>query len=189
MASPQAPSGLMEVAPSALPPEVVANGRQGHVVRSDDGDGHPLPLPGQQHPLAVAERDERDRRVTHGHGLVESRMHGNAHVRFGGAGRGDGCFERSEPRPGPTPNSSGSIGRSSGAATSWASSPTRRGCCAWPDRSCSRSMTSGRSPSGATSRRARWRSSTRTTTMEPRRRRWERTPKSCSPADEQSHRR
>lgn len=33
---------------------------------------------------------------------VESRMSGNAHVRFGGAGRGDGPPEKAEPRPGPT---------------------------------------------------------------------------------------
>ena len=39
------------------------------------------------------------------HGLVESRMRGNAHVRFGGAGRGNGRFERNTPRPGPTPTS------------------------------------------------------------------------------------
>jgi hypothetical protein len=28
-------------------------------------------------------------------------MRGNAHVRFGSAGRGNGCFERTTPRPGP----------------------------------------------------------------------------------------
>ena len=35
-------------------------------------------------------------------GLVESRMRGNSHVRFGGAGRGNGSPERATPRPGPT---------------------------------------------------------------------------------------
>ena len=39
------------------------------------------------------------------HGLVESRMRGNTHVRFGGAGWGNGRFERNTPRPGPTPTS------------------------------------------------------------------------------------
>jgi hypothetical protein len=29
-------------------------------------------------------------------------MRGNAHVRFGGAGRGNGSLERTIPRPGPT---------------------------------------------------------------------------------------
>jgi hypothetical protein len=29
-------------------------------------------------------------------------MRGNAHVRFGGAGRGNGSLERAIPRPGPT---------------------------------------------------------------------------------------
>ena len=33
---------------------------------------------------------------------VESRMSGNAHVRFGGAGRGNGPSEMTAPRPGPT---------------------------------------------------------------------------------------
>ena len=36
------------------------------------------------------------------HGLVESRMRGNSHVRFGGAGRGNGSPEKATPRPGPT---------------------------------------------------------------------------------------
>jgi hypothetical protein len=37
------------------------------------------------------------------HGLVESRMRGDTHVRFGGAGRGTRSSERPIPRPGPTP--------------------------------------------------------------------------------------
>jgi hypothetical protein len=37
------------------------------------------------------------------HGLVESRMRGDTHVRFGGAGRGTRSSERAIPRPGPTP--------------------------------------------------------------------------------------
>ena len=41
--------------------------------------------------------------LIHWHGHVESRMRGNAHVRFGGAGRGNGPTERWTPRPGPTP--------------------------------------------------------------------------------------
>ena len=89
----------MEVAPSALPPGVVVDGRQGHLVRSDDGAVTRYRYRANNIPSPVAERDERDRRMTHGHGLVESRMRGNAHVRFGGAGRGDGRFERSEPAP------------------------------------------------------------------------------------------
>jgi hypothetical protein len=36
------------------------------------------------------------------HGLVESRMRGDTHVRFGGAGRGTRSSERAIPRPGPT---------------------------------------------------------------------------------------
>jgi hypothetical protein len=37
------------------------------------------------------------------HGLVESRMRGDTHVRFGGGGRGTRSSERAIPRPGPTP--------------------------------------------------------------------------------------
>ena len=36
-------------------------------------------------------------------GLVESRMRGDTHVRFGGAGQGTRSPERAMPRPGPTP--------------------------------------------------------------------------------------
>jgi putative ABC transport system substrate-binding protein len=39
----------------------------------------------------------------HRHGPVESRMRGDMHVRFGGAGRGNGPAERRTPRPDPTP--------------------------------------------------------------------------------------
>jgi hypothetical protein len=45
------------------------------------------------------------------HKPVESRMRGNAHVRFGGAGRGNGPPERTTPRPGPIPTSNGFTGR------------------------------------------------------------------------------
>ncbi len=38
----------------------------------------------------------------HRHEVVESRMRGNSHVRFGGASRGNGRSERRAPRPGST---------------------------------------------------------------------------------------
>ncbi len=62
--------------------------------------GNSIPSPWQ-------ERDDRDGRVTQGHDLVESRMRGNAHVRFGGAGQGIRPPETEALRPGPTPTSSG----------------------------------------------------------------------------------
>ena len=37
--------------------------------------------------------------MTHRHELVESRMRGNTHVRFGGAGRGNGLTERQHRAP------------------------------------------------------------------------------------------
>src|SRR5512132_1915096 len=46
--------------------------------------------------------DATDGQIAQRHGLAESRMRGNAHVRFGGAGRGNGSLERAIPRPGPT---------------------------------------------------------------------------------------
>jgi putative transposase len=51
---------------------------------------------------------------------------------------------------------SGSTRRSSAARTWSASSLMTRPCCGWLGRCWSRPMTSGRSPSGATCRRARW---------------------------------
>jgi hypothetical protein len=42
-------------------------------------------------------------KIARRHGLVESRMRGDTHVRFGGAGRGTRSSERAIPRPGPTP--------------------------------------------------------------------------------------
>ena len=45
LAPPQAPPRQLEVAPTALPPEVVADGRRGDPVQPGNGGGHPLPLP------------------------------------------------------------------------------------------------------------------------------------------------
>jgi hypothetical protein len=46
---------------------------------------------------------EHQPQLIHRHGHVESRMHGNTHVRFGGAGRGNGPTETvgTAPRPDP----------------------------------------------------------------------------------------
>ena len=41
--------------------------------------------------------------LTHRHGHVESRMRGNTHVRFGGAGRGNGLTETVDTAPRPDP--------------------------------------------------------------------------------------
>ena len=65
----------------------------------------------------------------------------------------------------------GSTRRSNAAPTWWASSLMMPRCCGWPVRCCSRPMMSGRSPSAATCRRARWPSSPQPTMMarDPRR--------------------
>jgi len=57
-------------------------------------------LPGREHPRALA-TDEHE--LTHRHEHVESRMRGNTHVRFGGAGRGKRTPETvgTAPRPDP----------------------------------------------------------------------------------------
>lgn len=49
------------------------------------------------------------------HGPAESRMRGNAHVRFGGAGPGNAPRESAAARPGPIPTRSGPTRRSAGA--------------------------------------------------------------------------
>ena len=49
-------------------------------------------------------------------------MRGDAHVRFGGAGRGNGLVERSAPRPGPTTG-----GTAGGTDQTWDASPSRSG--------------------------------------------------------------
>jgi hypothetical protein len=46
---------------------------------------------------------EHDPRLIHRHGHVESRMRGNTHVRFGGAGRGNGPTETVDTAPRPDP--------------------------------------------------------------------------------------
>jgi len=84
MASPQASPFHLEAAPSSLPPGVVADGERCAVVQPCRSGSDLLPLPRQEHPLAVAHRDERERRLTRRHGLAESRMRGDTHVRFGG---------------------------------------------------------------------------------------------------------
>jgi Group II intron, maturase-specific domain len=66
----------------------------------DGGRGYPLALPGRTDPHAL-DHSGGNCRIAQRHGLAESRMRGNAHVRFGRAGRGNGCFERTTPRPGP----------------------------------------------------------------------------------------
>jgi hypothetical protein len=73
-------------------------------------------------------------------------MRGNAHVRFGGAGRGNGSAERLTPRPGPIPTRSASTGRSAGARTSSASSPTGLPSSAWSAPCWPSSTTSGQLP-------------------------------------------
>jgi hypothetical protein len=64
--------------------------------------GHPLPLPGREHPHALA-ANEHNSGLIHWHGHVESRMRGNTRVRFGGAGRGDGPTETVDTAPRPDP--------------------------------------------------------------------------------------
>src|SRR3954470_11486904 len=84
------------------PPRVVAHRWRDQAVRPDDGAGHPLPLPGREHPHALAAH-EHNPGLTHRHGHVESRMRGNTHVRFGGAGRGNGPTETVDTAPRPDP--------------------------------------------------------------------------------------
>jgi putative transposase len=86
----------------------------------------------------------------------------------------------------PTP-SSGSTKRSNDAPTSWVSSPTTPRSSASPAPSYSRSTTSGRSPTAATSPKPPWHSSPRHAKMTQERRRANDT--SCSPDNQQHPRR
>ena len=73
-------------------------------------------------------------------------MRGNAHVRFGGAGRGNGPPERATPRPGPTPTRNDST-RNSAAAPTWSgSSPTGPPPSASSAQSSANNTTNGPSP-------------------------------------------
>src|SRR5882757_4632742 len=74
---------------TALSRKMVANGAQRSAVQPGRSDGHPLHLPGEPYFDATGDRDKTNRRVVQRNGLVESRMRGNAHVRFGGADRGN----------------------------------------------------------------------------------------------------
>ncbi|MGH9023092.1 MAG: hypothetical protein ACRDV9_08335, partial [Acidimicrobiia bacterium] len=56
----------------------------GDAVPSGHSDGHPLPIPRGSYPDTVGNDGTGINRVTNGQGLVESRMRGNPHVRFGG---------------------------------------------------------------------------------------------------------
>src|SRR6266540_6550800 len=69
-------------------------------------------------------RNGTDRKLNR-RGLAESRMHGNTHVRFGGAGRGNGSAERLNPRPGPTPTRPSTTPAKGSAATSTATTTAR----------------------------------------------------------------
>jgi hypothetical protein len=43
-----------------------------------------LPLPGSQHPRTLGKQNTGTSGITSWHGLVESRMRGDTHVRLGG---------------------------------------------------------------------------------------------------------
>jgi hypothetical protein len=55
-----------------------------HFAPTANDDGQPLPLPRGQHPYTLGKPNNRISRIAQRHGLVESRMRGDAHVRFGG---------------------------------------------------------------------------------------------------------
>jgi hypothetical protein len=80
----------------------VAGGGQGAPCQPRRGPRHPVSLPRHTDPYTMDEHDPGTG-IARRHGLVESRMRGDTHVRFGGAGRGTRSSERAIPRPGPTP--------------------------------------------------------------------------------------
>ena len=102
LASPQASPRLLEAAPPPLPARLVAGGGQGAPCQPRPGPRHPVSLPRNTDPDTMDEHDAGTG-IARRHGLVESRMRGDTHVRFGGAGRGTRPSERATLRPGPTP--------------------------------------------------------------------------------------
>ncbi len=66
------------------PSHVAIDGGQGHAVQSRGGHRQPVPLSGEPHPRPLVKRVGGIAGLTRRHGLVESRMRGDAHVRFGG---------------------------------------------------------------------------------------------------------
>jgi hypothetical protein len=67
-----------------LPSRLAAGRGWRGAVPTPNGDGQPLPLPGCEHSHALADKNIKNSRIAQRHGLVESRMRGDAHVRFGG---------------------------------------------------------------------------------------------------------
>ena len=67
-----------------LPSRLAAGRGWRGAVPTPNGDGQPLPLPGREHSHALADKIIRNSRLAQRHGRVESRMRGDAHVRFGG---------------------------------------------------------------------------------------------------------
>src|SRR3954451_16467394 len=68
-----------------LPTRLASHRGRGRVVPAPDDDGQPLPLPGRQHRHTLGKKNTiRIRCIARRHGLVESRMRGDTHVRFGG---------------------------------------------------------------------------------------------------------
>jgi hypothetical protein len=64
-----------------LPSRLAAGRGWRGAVPTPNGDGQPLPLPGREHSHALADKIIRNSRLAQRHGLGESRMRGDAHVR------------------------------------------------------------------------------------------------------------
>ena len=69
--------------PTPLPSRVATDRGRRDVVPAPDSDNQPLPLPGQQHRDTLGEQNANTHRVVPRPVLVESRMRGDTHVRFG----------------------------------------------------------------------------------------------------------
>jgi hypothetical protein len=90
------------VVASTSSPRMVAGGRRGEAVQSSRGDRDTLPLPSESHPLALDGDNDDAGDVAHRHERVESRMRGNAHVRFGGRAGETEWRKRRHRAPDPT---------------------------------------------------------------------------------------
>ena len=87
------------MAPTSLPPEVVANGRRDHTAATLNGNGHPLPLQRPKHPLTVDDNrmSRNTRRDAWRAGCAGTRTSGSE----GGPGKRTLRKEHTAPRPDP----------------------------------------------------------------------------------------
>jgi len=111
MAPPQTPPGQLEATPSPLHPVARPLGRRRGLVQTGSPRDHPIPLPGNAHPVAVVPSRRTRRRMRTTHDLVAGCVGTRTSGSEGRAGETERT-ERSTPRPGPIPTTGCATARS-----------------------------------------------------------------------------